>query len=348
MVKTSSGMTRWGTLAFVLCGFAPHAVAQTQYGVTDLGTLSTFNVSQAGGVNTSAQVAGSSRDTVSGVEHGFVWTSGSLQDVGTLGFTSSAAVGINDSGQASGEVYNRTGPSHAFSWSAATGLTDVHMSSFPSSEALGTMNAASQIVGTLTQPDGRVTHPFLWSSAPGMEDLGPMPGMTDGFASNINDAEQVVGTSWNLTDGRAFLWTRAGGFTDLGTLPGFLYGWAIAINASGQVVGTISNDTGPIDGFMWTAATGMTDLGPLPGFLYIHPYAINSLGVVVGEASNDAPTSGRAFIWQNGVMTDLNTLIPAGSGWVLRIATGINGGGQITGTGMVGGQMHAFLLTPTP
>jgi len=175
-----------------------------------------------------------------------------------------------------------------------------------------------------------------------------MPGLTDGFASGINGVEQVVGTSWNATDGRAFLWTRAGGFTDLGTLPGFRYAWATAINASGQVVGPASNDTGPIDAFLWTADTGMTDLGPLPGFLYIQPYAINALGVVVGEASDVSPTSGRAFIWQNGVMTDLNTLIPGGSGWVLRIATGINDGGQIAGTGIVGGQMHAFLLTPNP
>jgi probable HAF family extracellular repeat protein len=69
---------------------------------------------------------------------------------------------------------------------------------------------------------------------------------------------------------------------------------------------------------------------------------------VVGQASNDPPTSGRAFIWQNAVMSDLNTLIPGGSGWVLRIATGINDNGQITGTGTVGDQTHAFLLTPIP
>jgi probable HAF family extracellular repeat protein len=349
MAVTSSITTGWGTVALVLCGFATHAAAQTQYSVTDLGTLTAFNVSQAGGINTPGQVAGSSSDTVSGVDHGFVWTSGSLQDVGTLGFSSSAAVGINDSGQASGEVYNSAGPSHAFWWSSGAGLTDIHMSaSFTSSEALGTVNAAGQIVGSLTRADGGLTHPFQWSGGSGMADLGPMPGMTDGFASNINDSGQVVGTSWNATDGRAFLWTSGGGFTDLGTPPGFQYAWATAINASGQVVGQASNNTGPIDGFMWTAATGMTDLGPLPGFLYIQPYAINGPGVVVGQASNDPQTSGRAFVWQNGVMTDLNTLIPGDSGWVLRIATGINDGGQITGTGTVGGQTHAFLLTPTP
>jgi len=348
MAVASSVTGRMSILAFVLCGFASHAAAQPQYSVTDLGTLPTFNVSQAGGINSSAQVAGSSRSTSSGVEHGFVWTNGSLQDVGTLGFGSSAAVGINDFGQASGEVYNSAGPSHAFLWTSDAGLTDIHMSAtFTSSEALGTVNAAGQIVGKLTRSDG-LTHPFLWTSGSGMQDLGPMPGLTYGFASGINTGGQVVGTSWNDTDGRAFVWTVDAGFTDLGQLPGFIYAWATAINASGQVVGQASNDSGPIDGFLWTTDTGMTDLGPLPGFLYIQPYAINAVGTVVGEASNDSPTSGRAFIWQNGVMTDLNTLIPGGSGWVLRIATGINDGEQITGTGIVGGQMHAFLLTPNP
>lgn len=223
---------------------------------------------------------------------------------------------------------------------------DIHSSAtFNSSEALG-INGASQVVGQLTNipsSDGLV-HSFLWSSGTGMLDLGAP--LVNSFATGINDAGQVVGTSWDDINGIAFLWTAGAGFSDLGNLPGFRYAYATAINTSGQVVGQLSNDTGPIDGFFWTAGSGMTDLGALPGFAYIQPYAINAGGVVVGQASNDSPRSGRAFIWQNGTITDLNTLIPGGSGWVLSIAIGINDNGQITGTGIVGGQMHAFLLTP--
>jgi probable HAF family extracellular repeat protein len=89
----------------------------------------------------------------------------------------------------------------------------------------------------------------------------------------------------------------------------------------------------------------MTDLGTLSGFASVHPIGINAGNVVVGEASND-PAPGSAFIWQNGVIRDLNTLIPTGSGWFLQQATAINDGGQIVGNGTVGGQVHAFLLTP--
>jgi hypothetical protein len=46
-------------------------------------------------------------------------------------------------------------------------------------------------------------------------------------------------------------------------------------------------------------------------------------------------------------MRDLNDLIPAGSGWTLTEARAINSSGQIAGTGLIGGERHAFLLTPT-
>jgi len=49
-----------------------------------------------------------------------------------------------------------------------------------------------------------------------------------------------------------------------------------------------------------------------------------------------------------GALTDLNDLLPAGSGWVLRTATGINEAGQIVGEGTLRGQRdgRAYLLTP--
>src|SRR5713101_1660732 len=339
--------SRSAGLTLLVCSIAYRATAQTQYTITDLGTLPSFNSSEAGGINSSGQIAGWSHSN-SGIDHAFVWTSGSgLLDLGTLGFNQSAAIGINAFGQAAGEVYNNSlGPFHAFFWTSDVGLTDIHMSDFfSSSEAMG-INGTGQIVGRLSNPTGSV-HAFLWSSNTGMVDLGPMPGMTDSFATGINDSGQVVGTSWNNTDGRAFLWTSGGGFADLGRLPGFIYAQASAINASSQVVGAVSNDTGPIDGFLWTPDGTMTDLGTLPGFLYLQPYAINASATAVGQVSNDAgPT--HAFIWQNGVVTDLNALIPGGSGWVLDIATGINDGGQITGSGTLNRTRRAFLLTPGP
>jgi probable HAF family extracellular repeat protein len=44
-------------------------------------------------------------------------------------------------------------------------------------------------------------------------------------------------------------------------------------------------------------------------------------------------------------MTDLNSLLPANSGWVLSDARGINDSGQIAGTGLINGRDHAFLYS---
>ena len=53
------------------------------------------------------------------------------------------------------------------------------------------------------------------------------------------------------------------------------------------------------------------------------------------------------FFWQNGVLTDLNALIPDGSPLFLMEAVAINDRGQIAGWGRLSnGFIRPFLLTP--
>jgi uncharacterized membrane protein len=59
----------------------------------------------------------------------------------------------------------------------------------------------------------------------------------------------------------------------------------------------------------------------------------------------------HGFIWQNRVMTDLNTLIPADSNLLIISASNINERGQISGMATVqsgphAGEIHAYLATP--
>ena len=77
----------------------------------------------------------------------------------------------------------------------------------------------------------------------------------------------------------------------------------------------------------------MTDMGVLPGDIQSWASNINSKGQAVGTSFPE--TGSRAFIWQDGVMTDLNTLIPAGSNFYLAEAWGINERGQIAGFGLL-------------
>ncbi|MBC7527544.1 MAG: hypothetical protein H7308_08335, partial [Chthonomonadaceae bacterium] len=54
----------------------------------------------------------------------------------------------------------------------------------------------------------------------------------------------------------------------------------------------------------------------------------------------------HAFIVRGGRLVDLNTLIPAGSGWELIFATGVNDKGQVVGMGLHENRLRAFLLSP--
>ena len=149
---------------------------------------------------------------------------------------------------------------------------------------------------------------------------------------------------------RAALW-QSGTVRDLGALPGGQFSEAVSINASGVAVGlstlaeTVSGitlDFGDRHAVVFQGGV-LTDLTPdLPFNNDAFATGINVHGTIVGVRA------GRAFVWQNRVGTDLNTLIPANAGITLTSASGINDAGQIVGTGQVAGSSIpvAFVLTP--
>ena len=78
----------------------------------------------------------------------------------------------------------------------------------------------------------------------------------------------------------------------------------------------------------------MRDLGLLTGDGMSQAYAINNKGQVVGTSCIDVNYSDcHAFIWQNGVMTNLNDLVPPNSlqGVHMALADSINDLGEIVG-----------------
>jgi probable HAF family extracellular repeat protein len=198
----------------------------------------------------------------------------------------------------------------------------------------------------------------IWGPKPGeMHELSPLPGDAVGGPVAINDEGQAVGTSgacqfpWALA--HAVLWQKDGTPVDLGTFGGPL-SMAFAINNRGVVVGASDLVGGYIPcAFLWTKDAGMQKIGTLPGDYTSHAFGINNEGQVVGE-SCDQSWNCRAFIWQDGVMTDLNTLIPPNSSLYLMVADDINDRGEITGQACVGvlsngtctGESPAFLAVP--
>lgn len=358
----------FATLALLLLIVPPTVIAQT-YTVTDLGHLG-GNVSLARGINNNGQVVGHSFTGAvdkygKGVYHGFRWDSTSgMVDVGALkSDLNSSVAGINDSGDMAGasstapvqKIDKKTGwiyyvqTDHAVTWSS--GLT---IKKLATGFAVG-INSSGEVVGS----DG--TSAILWSGST-KTNLGTLGGSGyQSVAFGINGSGQIVGYApTNDLDQtqRAFLWTprtpngTSGTMQNLDLLgsPGF-GSVGMAVNATGQVVGSYGGG-GP-QAFLYTGGA-MYNLGTIDAVGGTsEARGINASGLVVGYTIGDAPEVDHAWVWvpsqpngTSGQLTDLNSLIPAGSGWLLNWSTGINDAGQIIGTGTINGVSHGFLLTP--
>jgi probable HAF family extracellular repeat protein len=201
-----------------------------------------------------------------------------------------------------------------------------------------------------------------------IRELPPLPGDQDGAATAINEKGQAVGISGTcdnavgaFTAKHAVLWNK-GVATDIGNLGGAGWNTPSAINNAGQIVGFSDLPGDLVNGvltpnfhaFLWTQENGIQDLGTLAGDFYSEAVDINDRGQAVGLSCSAGFASCRAFVWQDGVMTDLNTLIPAGSSLYLTSAAAINTRGEISGQACVlsagsclpTSQMPAFLAIP--
>jgi probable HAF family extracellular repeat protein len=201
--------------------------------------------------------------------------------------------------------------------------------------------------------------PVIWENGQ-IEELPTFGSDVNGYAFSINDSGQAVGASGDCTElqgngtylaaRHALLW-QTGTVTNLGSLGGTGSGMgivALGINNLGQAVG-VSDLAGDetFHGFVWSRDTGMQDVGTLPGDVASGALAINDAGEMIG-VSFDKDFNLTPFVQQpGGVMTDLNSLIPANSPLFLFLACSINSRGEIAGIGAnEAGEVHAFMATP--
>ena len=348
------------------------ARAQT-YTLADLGVLPDQNASIPAGVNWQGEVAGTSGNTAfrySGDQSG-------MKDIGTPGHNISHGFAISTSGQVVGDSTFGTEVSHAALFENGSSRDLAVSEDAALSSRANSINASGQVVGTFRITSSGESRAFFTrvsvSERPQiLTDLGTLGG-THAQALSINDSGFVTGNSELFgaftvpTPGaiHAYLWHPSSKkMADIGTLGGdSSYGTCISTN--NHIVGysTLNSEDNRIHAFLHDG-TDMHDLGSLdstsPESDRSFALAVNSADQVVGYSY--VPESGSgiiyppvagpvqqvAFIYTQGVMRDLNTLIGnAAKSYQLYSATAINEKGQITAIAREesSGSFHAVLLT---
>ncbi|MCU7728323.1 hypothetical protein ODJ79_31810 [Actinoplanes sp. KI2] len=320
--------------------FAPaaHATAPPRYTVTELSTPA-GSTSGANAISNSGIVAGNVTGADS-VPHAARWSAaGARTDLGGLpGGSTSIANGVNDSGQVAGSA-DRTGGGYAYPvrWSAAGAIQDLGGTQ---TNRLGqglAIDASGRVAGG-QRPANSEGDPYgiLYGVDGTPTALGDV-----GLARGINGRGQVVGGPG------PYVW-QSGTLTTLPGLPGGGGGSAYGINNAGLIVGIAGTASGS-HAATWRNGA-ITDIGTVDGIQFSTARAVNAAGQVVGTSDPlcSPCVAPRAWIWQSGTtITALDTLVPAGSGWTLREANGINDRGEIVGVGLHNGVLRGYRLTPT-
>jgi probable HAF family extracellular repeat protein len=180
-----------------------HAFLWNNGSMTDLGTLGGPS-STANAVSNSTQVVGVAETTNSRGNpafcfsetnqcRAFLWQTGAMNDLGTLGGTNSAVPtkGVNSRGQVVGIAETPSEEFHAFLWQNGV-MTDLGTLGGPDSVALG-INDPGQVVGASRTNSSKPVffRAFLWENGV-MSDLGTLGGQSS-FALVNNNKGQVVG-----------------------------------------------------------------------------------------------------------------------------------------------------------
>jgi probable HAF family extracellular repeat protein len=317
-----------------------NTASTTVYSLTDLGAGAN---SSASGINTTGQVVGNSPSGP------FVWSSGSgITTFGTLPTDSSSSLtggiitaaganAISSNGTVVGTLSTNNGLTEPFEWTAAGGYVLLEP---------GARNAEASAINSLGEVVGASGNGAIEWSAAGVPTSIAVP-VWNSWATSINDSGNIVG--YLIFDERtqALIWpagrTTATNLPDLGA--NIFRTQPASINSNGQIVGEDAAPSGAgLDAFSMDDGN-ISDLGRLGG-TFSEATAINDGGVIVGNA-NTAAGATVGFVYSNGVMSDLNTMLDAsGSGWTVIEAAGINGSGDIVATAVYDGIQHAILLTP--
>jgi probable HAF family extracellular repeat protein len=331
-----------GAVTAILLATTPaiYSVGAQVYQVEDLGSTTDGFVPTVTGMNASGQVSGYVTlpdGTLRAVRYtnGLGWTY-----LTGLESVYSMATGINVSGDVVG--YSMVGSGlRAFRYADGIGVTEIPALADESITVGNAIADNGDVIGYSYTASGL----RAWRASPGLPAVVPaVLANTAALACGVNSAGQMVGIVFTPTGQQhAFRLEADNSLTDIGALEGPANNSsACALDADGRTGGA-STFGGASQAFLFT--------GTVPFTVDTFNSTSSSIsaisrGVSVGVFT-DLTGETRAFVHTDaGGSVDLNTMIPAGSDWILSSASGVNSNGQIAGNGWVAGNARAFRLTP--
>lgn len=323
-------------ICMALCCLATHTgLAQIQYDVVDIVGQGDSSVTTAVAISNDGHIIGQAGSSK------VIWYEGTTTPILVFSNILPECYGVSDGGNVVGRYRDVSGKYRAFLWidGIATDLGTLGgQQSFARS-----INGSGQIVGT-SDTGMTLNHsmPFLYQNGI-MTSLQGLPGAIAYAedARSINDAGVVAGVSnFGPQSERAVIWVD-GIVSEL--VSQFQVTYALDINNGGAVVGGENDSAGIVRSLVWKNGNA-TNLGTLGG-KDDEALAINDSGTIVGY-SILANNASHAFIYENGVINDLNSVTDTSGGWVLNRAVDINNKREIVGYGVHNGKTRAFLLKP--
>jgi probable HAF family extracellular repeat protein len=326
--------------------------------------------SRAVDINDRGQIVGSSSllvpygDTVRLETHTFLWTSGTMHDLGTLGGDFSEAIAVTEEGIVLGQSATPDSLLHPVLWIDGE-IVDL-LPGHPFSAVPTDLNERRQVVGSFGPPfhetgfvwdDGVVTNlatlggdrssaaginelgqvvgysengsghriPFIWSD--GVLQTLPLGGASSGEALDINDSGRIIGQSGT----RAVIWDDM----RIRVLGGGAHSTAVDLNESGEVIGHLNTNDG-IHSFVF-GSDELRLLGSLGG-RSTEAVAINENGLIIGMARTDDHEE-IPVLWQDGVIRPLIDLLA-----IRMTVQAVNRHGQVVGFGITPRGAHHALL----
>ncbi len=162
--------------------------------------------------------------------------------------------------------------------------------------------------------------------------------------TDVNNNNWAVGSACvPFSNSKTFVWKASGNMIYLPDLGEQSY--AYGINNNNLIVGNVQE---PVT-FSRKAAVWENEILSIietpVGFTWAEAKDVNSSNEIVGYYREGFANS-FGFIFNDGVRTDLNALLPVNSGWSITKAVAINDNGAILAEGLKNGNASSCILTP--